>query len=46
MIEFLFLFKQVNDLASVLAEVGIDEADVHPVRARLWVVFPDELVEG
>lgn len=46
MIESLFLFKHVNDLASVLAEVGIDEADVHPVGAGLWVVLPDELVEG
>ena len=41
----LFLDESVDHLTAVFAKVGEDERDVYPVGARLWVVFPDELVE-
>ena len=42
----LFFLQQVYDLASVLAEIWVDEADMNPVVACLGIFLPDELIKG
>ena len=42
---FLLLDEIVDHVLSVLAEIGEHERDMHPIRSRLRVVLPDELVE-